>query len=78
MRVNVGGIELKNGLFWQNEKVSYKFSLYYSSVGVTFGRVELTGLNVDIAEGGAFASMNGKMDWMQTWVVVFSTDSCGI
>ena len=47
--VNLGGIEFKSELFWHNETVSYKFSLYHSCVGVTFGHVELTALEVDIA-----------------------------
>ena len=49
MCVNIGGIEFKTELFRNSETVSYNFSLYHSCVGVTFGYVELTGLNVDIA-----------------------------
>ena len=37
------------GLYKHNETFSYKFILYYVCAGVTFGRVKLTVVNVDIA-----------------------------
>ena len=49
MCVNTGGIEFRSELFSHYETVSCKFSLYYSCVSVTFGHVELTGLNMDTA-----------------------------
>ena len=47
--LNIDGLKFKIELYKHSETVSYKFSLYYACAGVTFGHVELTVANVDIA-----------------------------
>ena len=49
MSLNIGGMKFKIELYKYNETVSYKFSLCYACAGVTFGHVEMTVPNVDIA-----------------------------
>ena len=47
--LNVDEQKFKVELYEHNETVSYKFSLCYACAGVTFGHVEMTVPNVDIA-----------------------------
>ena len=64
--LNIHILKFEIELCKNNETVSYKFSLYCVCVGVTFGHVELTVVNVDIA---IWAGSVKIYRFMQHWIL---------